>query len=333
MNRVAVLKAINEVLAGKGFVYVDCGARAGAAPQWLRGVAGLAYVGIEADAEECARLNARGRVRHVYLPAFLGRHADARTFRVTRHPACSSLLAPNHQMLARFADLGGRFTVEREVEVETVALENLLPAHGIHHVHFLELDTQGSELEVLAGAKRFLDSSVIGVQAEVEFAPMYRDQPLFGDIDAHLRARGFLLFDMSRYHVRRDSVERTVATRGQLLWGHALYLRDYTRVVESADTLLRLAAAAALLGIPDYTAEIVGGMLPLHAEYGLDHTDLDRMRRAVVEDRKGGALARIFDALNRSGLGGIAKWTGAGAWRVHEAYESVTSRRNYVWRN
>jgi hypothetical protein len=129
----------------------------------------------------------------------------------------------------------------------------------------LELDVQGGELDVLMGAGRTLDTT-LGIQAEVEFAPIYVDQPLFADIDRFLRGRGFQLFDLSRYHVRRSNAG-PAPTRGQLLWGHALYLRDYRGL--TPELAARLAIVAMVLELPDLAADIVtslAGSLPLDSQ-------------------------------------------------------------------
>ena len=172
-------------------VYVDCGARAGSAPAWLKPAKTSEYIGIEADQAECDRLTARGKERHRYISAVLGRAKEARTLHVTRNPSCSSLLPPNAQALTAFSELRDFFIVERELPVTTVTLDDSLQSHEIRYADFLELDVQGAELDVLAGAERLLSDSVLGLQVEVEFVEMYRRQPLFGDVDAFLRARGF----------------------------------------------------------------------------------------------------------------------------------------------
>src|ERR1700740_820321 len=92
---------------------------------------------------------------------------------------------------------------------------------------FLDLDTQGSELEILQGAKRFLSTSIVALKCEVEFSPLYEKQPLFGDVDRFLRECGFVLFDLSRSRYRRENFPRHALTRGQLLWGDALYFREH----------------------------------------------------------------------------------------------------------
>ncbi len=176
--------------------YVDCGARKGKLPRPFRALKQAHYVGVEADADECRRLNAEARPRHRYLHAVLGRAAETRTFRITRSPACASLLQPNHEFLSQFQEIAEGFDVEREASVETMSLDACLAANDVARGDFIELDVQGGELEVLTGAERTLGGT-LGIQAEVEFAPMYLGQPLFADIDAFLRARAFQLFDLS----------------------------------------------------------------------------------------------------------------------------------------
>jgi FkbM family methyltransferase len=232
-------------------VYVDCGARAGRIPDWLRALKDTKYVGFEADAEECARLNARPRPEHRYISAFLADRSGQRTFYVTRSAACSSLLQPNTSFLDQFA-LASLFQIERQLTVLTATLTDSLAAAGVDSPDFIELDTQGTELEILSGAERLIASSVVGLQVEVEFGPMYVDQPLFPDVDQYLRDRRYYLLDLSRHRVRRGAAPATIATRGQILWGHALYLRD-SRELE-ARPAARLAVIAGMLDRPDIAA-------------------------------------------------------------------------------
>jgi hypothetical protein len=153
-----------------------------------------------------------------------------------------------------------------------------LPSLGIERVDFLDLDTQGTELEILQGAAAFLSTSVVAIKTEVEFAELYQGQPLFGDLDRYLRDLGFVLFDLSRSHCRRQIVPADQLTRGQLVWGDAVYLRDHGwfRNHASTDGTLRLSLVAAHLGFHDYALEGIDlllrgecGRLPPAQEAGL----------------------------------------------------------------
>lgn len=250
-------RSLRSLIGESPLVYVDCGARGGKLPRAFREIRGSRYIGFEADQQECARMNAGARPHHRYLAAFLDATSRQRTFRITASPACASLLEPNHPLLAPFAGVLDGFAVEQETMVETIGLEQCLAAEGIAAIDFLELDTQGTELDILTGAQSLLDGSIVGLQVEVEFAPLYVGQPLFGDVDSFLRARGFQLFDLSRYRVRRTASGASGTTRGQLLWGHAAYLRSVERVASDGQAA-RLAVVAALTGFPDYAAEVLG---------------------------------------------------------------------------
>ena len=76
-------------------------------------------------------------------------------------------------------------------------------------------------------------------------------------MDEYLRGFGFMLFDLTRSRYRRAAMARDVATRGQLLWGDAVYLRDYRWFSgETAkESALKLCIVAGLLGFHDYALE------------------------------------------------------------------------------
>jgi hypothetical protein len=101
----------------------------------------------------------------------------------------SSLVKPDLTVMGPFQNLPEFFDFVEVPDVTTVRLDDVPEAMG---ADYLKLDVQGSEGQVLAGARTCLDS-VLVVHSEVEFVPIYAGQPLFGDIDAILRSRGFVL--------------------------------------------------------------------------------------------------------------------------------------------
>ena len=247
------------------FVYVDCGARDGIGEATiLEAFPQAQLIGFEPDAEECDRLNrtqtnAGGRHQQVFYPVAVGARQEERCLYITKNLACSSLYRPNNAVFGKFLDCADAIEVIRETSVATVALDAYLPSIGVERIDFLKLDVQGAELDVLQGAKELLTSCVLGLRLEVEFAQLYQGQPLFGDVDAYLRQSGFVLFDLSRTRYRREVTPRDLPTRGQLLWGDAIYLRDYEHFLDPAQTApcLQLAVLASALGFHDYAMEIV----------------------------------------------------------------------------
>jgi FkbM family methyltransferase len=238
-------------------VYVMCGARGEVRNRLTAALPRARFLGFEPDEKAYAMLSRNPLQGHSYYQLAVGGREEARTLCVTREPACSSLLKPNATFFGRFTDCAQQIEVVERRRAETVSLNNFLPGAGVTRVDFLELDTQGTELDILKGADRFLASSVVGLKTEVEFSPMYEAQPLFAAVDEYVRSFGFMLFDLSRNRYRRAAMPRDLVTRGQLLWGDALYLRDYHWFSGSAanERVLKVCVIAGLLGFHDYALE------------------------------------------------------------------------------
>ncbi len=147
---------------------------------------------------------------------------------------------------------------------------------GVLAVDFIKLDTQGAELDIFRGAERTL-KSVRMLEVEVEFNELYTGQPLFGDVDRHLRERGFVLWRLGHlvhYGSAATRSEVNVPDRqffdgrnvsfpaqgGQLFWGHAYYVRRETALATEPDwqNNLRDACLAAALGYPDLAGLALG---------------------------------------------------------------------------
>lgn len=324
-------RGVIALIADSPLTYVDCGARAAKAPPWLRPVKNsLRYIGIDADPVECDRLNATPRAGHRYLPAALGRSVESRTLYVTKNRACSSLLRPDPQAMRAFITIPAFLEIDQEIIVQTTTLDACLREAGIVAADFLELDTQGSELDILLGAERLLSESVLGVQVEVEFEPMYDRQPLFAEVDTFLRARGFRLFDLARYHARRRAVADAVPTRGQLLWGHALYLRDHRRSL-TITLALRLSVIATLLHMPDVASEVLA-QVHVDAAPALRASILRAREQLAIcsPDRR---LPRLFARLDAIGASRMARWLGKGGGALRDAYDTAVTQRRYAWRD
>ena len=68
----------------------------------------------------------------------------------------------------------------------------------------LKLDVEGAELDVLRGGDEVL-AQALALEVEVELNPLFEGQPLFADIDAHLRERGWALQGLRRTSWRRGA--------------------------------------------------------------------------------------------------------------------------------
>ena len=224
-------------------VVVDVGARWGAGERWRRFGPRVRVIGFDPDAEECARLTAAEPPGHMvtYVPVALGPRAGTATLHTTAEPGCSSLYPPVEELVVRRPDLSV-IAPRGTTEVRLETLDGWLAASDLPGVDVVKLDTQGSELGVLEGAERALESVRL-LEIEVEFNELYVGQPLFGDVDRFLRSRGFVLWRLNHLvHYGLDEVDagsvvvadaqffdsRPVpvpAQGGQLFWGHAYFVR------------------------------------------------------------------------------------------------------------
>jgi FkbM family methyltransferase len=197
-------------------------------------------IGFEPNADNCARRNAQARPGHRYLPYALG-DGSRRRFYECENPLTSSLYRPNAAMLAKFSCLN--LPVVAESDIQTHRLDDI---PEIQDIDYLKLDVQGAELDIIQGASRLLSGAAVA-HTEVEFIPMYTDQPLFGDIDVALRKLGFWLhkLDGIQGRVMQPLVPNNnpFAPLSQILWADgAIYVRSFMSFDRmSPEKLLKLA--------------------------------------------------------------------------------------------
>lgn len=253
---------------GDPLVIVDVGCRWGFADAFPLDADDLRIFGFDPDQEECERLRARYAEHKVEIvPLGLAGRPGIRTLHFTRQPACSSLLKPIEALTQDYPALNCA-QKERCFEVETTTLDLWSRAIDLKWVDYLKIDTQGTELEILRGGESLL-SGVRALEVEVEFNPIYEDQPLYSDVDHYLRQQGFILWQFTNHvHYSRypektpllgdDGVcfnENIRIERprygGQLFWANAHFIhRD---VLETQDPLQRARDDRLfhVLGMPD----------------------------------------------------------------------------------
>ncbi len=194
-----------------------------ASQDWKYFIPHLSIYGIDADADACEEANIElerqsinWTEKHVRLA--LGESIKESTLHVTKDSMCSSLYPPNEPYLARFQRLLELMSLELTVKIDITTLDEFCKAEGINEIDFLQIDVQGAELDVLMGGAEILKQSVLAIQTEVEFSPLYVNQPLFADVDTYLRRESFTLFDLNFGHRQRvgSPIVSTIRS-GQLL--------------------------------------------------------------------------------------------------------------------
>ena len=242
----------------------------------------LGVIGFEPLPAECTKLNALALPGRRYLPYAVA-NGERRDFYITNTGMTSSLLKPNLKVTQKFNNLAELMRVVAVTQIDTVRLDDV-PEIRNQDCDLLKIDTQGSEAEILTHASETLKRCLI-VQTEVEFVPLYEDQPLFAEVDQLLRGRGFMFHRFLGISGRAYSpmVINGDPNRAlsQMLWADAVYVPDLDRldILEPA-ALLKLAAL-------------------LHEIYG--SLDLCRVVLAAYDRRCSSSYAaRYFERITRS---------------------------------
>lgn len=262
---VFIAKVFEKYYRESPLVLVDVGARGGLQKKWFGARRHLSVIGFEPDKKEYDNLVSTQDGTTKYCNAALYKEKRNITLYLTRNRGVSSIYKPNRKFLDDFPD-AERHDVMETTEVSADALDNVLKEHGISDVDFIKLDTQGSELSILEGSAKTIESSIFGLEVEVEFAELYEGQPLFADIDRFVKQFGFHLFDLKPLYWKRDAGKRYGGPKGQIVVADALYLRtqtDYGRILKSiadADArkskVLRAVSVCIIHGYLDYALEI-----------------------------------------------------------------------------
>lgn len=220
--------------------------------------------------------------RETYLPVAVGDGGDG-VLHVCRSVSLSSLLSPDSETAAFFQRLAKPSTVEREVPVKTVRLDDL---DDIPDFDLLKIDVQGAEMMVYSGACEKL-SRVGAVISEVAFVPLYVDQPLLDAQMVYLRDLGF---DLHKFlFLKALSLRGGMNTRlrktghaNQLLDGDAVFLRSLRQPDLIGDEALKHMAILADTVIESF--DVAVRCLDVLVARGAVNEDAARAYVAMVPD-------------------------------------------------
>ena len=262
---------------------LDIGAALGEQPSYQSLVnAGRArIIGFEPNAVECERVNKKYGEPHRFFPYFVGDGQPA-TFHETNWVQTGSLYEPNSPLLEKFQNLA---EIVRPVATHPVNTTRLDDIAEIDDADFIKIDVQGSELPIFRNASRAL-SRALFVQTEVEFVEIYRDQPMFADVDKFLRGNGFQFHTFVGFGGRAfkpllANNDPNKAFR-QALWADAMYARDWMRLDALDETKLRKYAILAHDLLQSYDlAHLVLGELDRRTGAALAAAYLSRLRTGV----------------------------------------------------
>jgi FkbM family methyltransferase len=201
--------------------------------------AGLCRVtGFEPQESALLELQRKRGPNERYLPYAVG-DGGPRVLNVCRASGMTSLYEPDPAMLDLFGGLRPLGEVVDQTLLQTWKIDAI---PEIHDLDFLKADVQGSELALFRGGTTKLSQAVV-IQTEASFVPLYKDQPVFGDIDLELRGQGYIphcfvaikCWPISPIIIDNDPRKPL----HQLLEADIVYVRDFSRPALMSDEQLK----------------------------------------------------------------------------------------------
>ena len=235
----SVLDAV-DLLSTYSLRMMDVGAAGGAPARWQPFARVVDYVGVEPDPRSTSDLISTKSSQfrsHTVATKGLWSSEGSVTLHMCRKPMASSIYRPNAKFAALFPD-SGRFDIVGTETMEVTTIDNLV--NNQYHLDGIKLDVQGAEFEVLAGAKETLASTLL-VESEVEFVPLYENQPLVSDVTQQLSLYGIEFIDyLYLYRWHPEVLDGT----GQLVFADALYMRSPEKLPDDEGVVRKYAALA-----------------------------------------------------------------------------------------
>lgn len=218
------------------------------------------------------------RSHYRFLPLCISSKKERRVFHITRDPMASSLLEFNSEFnefvttsISFDYSLKDACTTAKKETISCISVDDLSALEDFPP-DFLSLDTEGSEHEILQGAKKVLKSDVLGVRSEVSFAEVRKKQKLFTEMHCYLAQQGFLFVRLEgpRNMNYAESLSYARGT-GFAYAAEALFIKDYKVIIKSnlptetkIQQLFKLAAVALTFNLFDYAYRV---LLELHQSY------------------------------------------------------------------
>lgn len=178
-------------------VLVDVGA-AGEPPKvWVPIAEKSLYVGFDADARELRQFDAgrfaAGWVMNKVLT--WDNTAVSAQFNLTRYPACSSLLVPDHQALVDY-EFRTLFEVVEQSSVPATSMVRVMQELGLSRVDWFKTDSQGCDLRLFDSIPQDVRDRVLAVDMEPGLIHAYQGEDRFPDVQEYMDRNGFWLSRM-----------------------------------------------------------------------------------------------------------------------------------------
>lgn len=266
---------------------LDAGGRYGIHPSWKSFTGELKYYLFEPDSTEAERLRKkyahRSKEVKILKYALFDKNGKTRLF-FFRNRAMSSSNKRNPISVSYIGERKSEEDIVGHQDVKTITVDSFCEKNNIS-LDFLKVDTEGSEYQVLQGAKTQLSNDVLGVRCEVSFDYIFKNAPLFSTIHDFLLKNGFYLLNLS-YDGKGDYCNEFVKSNGKygiLTSSDGLWLKRRQWLFNMPNSDQRKLQARilkyALFCLNNHASDVaIDVLLQAIREYGLDFNKLKKTR-------------------------------------------------------
>jgi FkbM family methyltransferase len=228
----------------------------------------VSFLGFEPDPEECDLLNKDDSLKKFWhqfeiLPHALGDAHGQKFLNILSAATNSSLLVPNPVFVDRYK-MTEKWSIIKKIPVDLSPLDHVMFDLNLgfeNSGEIIKLDTQGTEYEILVGAKKLLSERTVCVVTEVEFFEIYQDQKLFSDVELFLRQLGFSFYGFLTLHTRSQKKlnKKTHMGKERLFYADAVFFKDpLSKAVTLSQRQYRVLLCSAILtGFYDFALELI----------------------------------------------------------------------------
>jgi FkbM family methyltransferase len=272
-------------------------------------------IAFEPDHDACNNINSLTQSFPAHIQAYpyaVSGKCGRQTLYETNAGMCSSLYKPDEALMRRFMNLEVAY-LKDTCEIDAITLDAFMQQGGIDEIDFIKIDVQGAELDVFRAATMAMPQ-LIGVCTEVEWAQLYENQPLFGDVDALLRQHGLQMHHFLGLS-GRPIADTIFHGQQQVLWSDVVYFPSL-QVVDTLeeDKLLKLAIMASMYDAHDL------------AQYALKRYDMLGSSRLLPDYVE--SFMKQFLNNNSSAQAHVSKETGQKRKKTTPAHAQNHARDN-----
>ncbi len=242
-----------------------------------------------------------------------GKTVKSRTLYVTNRPTGSSFYKINPYWAERISE-STYYDLVKTKQLSVRTLSDVIQKDKIDLPDFMKLDIQGAEYETLQSLDIIHQKNLMGLLIEVEFLPIYENQPLFNDVHQLMLKMGFMLYDMRTHrsfasyndenfgwYKNFTAYQRPGSKLSALLYsGDALYIRDfYKRPPKSEKEVRKLTLVLLMHNYFDLAWIMVekakrGGIICENLEENLKKSILRSVPKPNISKRKG-LISKLAD--------------------------------------